>query len=126
MHKEEKRECCRESIRELGPSSLFSSVSSWSPPLLFVESWKFVVVTWDFACELTFVESFVPVQQTNRYQQKSIISLPTQVHLWMHSLQVSLFVFVFCDVVFPPFFISLNLGSVSWTFRPLGVERLHG
>jgi hypothetical protein len=126
MHKEEKRECCRESIRELGPSSLFSSVSSWSPPLLFVESWKFVVVTWDFACELTFVESFVPVQQTNRYQQKSIISLPTQVHLWMHSLQVSLFVFVFCDVVFPPFFISLNLGSVSWTFRPLGIERLHG
>lgn len=125
MHKEEKRECCRESIRELGPSSLFSSVSSWSPPLLLVESWKFVVMTWDFACELTFVESFVPVQQTNRYQQKSIISLPTQVHL-MHSLQVSLFVFVFCDVVFPPFFISLNLGSVSWTFRPLCIERLHG
>ncbi len=25
---------------------------------------EFVVVTWDFACELTFVESFVPVQQT--------------------------------------------------------------
>lgn len=118
MHKEEKRECCRESMRELGPSSLFSSVSSWSPPLLFVESWKFVVMTWDFACELTFVESFVPVQQTNRYQQNSIISMLTQVHLWMHSLQVSLFVFVFCDVVFPPFFISLNLGSVSWTFRP--------
>jgi hypothetical protein len=91
-----------------------------------VESWKFVVVTWDFACELTFVESFVPVQQTNRYQQNSIISMLTQVHLWMHSLQVSLFVFVFCDVVFPPFFISLNLGSVSWTFRPLGIERLHG
>jgi hypothetical protein len=78
-------------------------------------------VTWDFACELTFVEYFVPVQQTNRYQQKSIISLPTPVHLWMNSLQVSLFVFVF-----PPFFISLNLGSVSWTFRPLGIERLHG
>jgi hypothetical protein len=52
-------------------------------------------VTWDFACELTFVESFVPVQQTNSYQQKSIISLPSRVHLWMHSLQVSLFCFCF-------------------------------
>jgi len=103
-------------------SSFFSFFLVPSSPLCG----EFVVVTWDFACELTFVESFVPVQQTNRYQQKSIISLPTQVHLWMHSLQVSVFVFVFCDFVFPPFFVSLNLGSVSWTFRPLGIETLHG
>lgn len=105
-------------------SSFFSFFLVPSSPLCGIL--EFVVMIWDFACELTFVESFVPVQQTNRYQQKSIISMLTQVHLWMHSLQVSLFVFVFCDVVFPPFFISLNLGSVSWTFRPLGIERLHG
>jgi hypothetical protein len=90
-------------------SSFFSFFLVPSSPLCG----EFVVVTWDFACELTFVESFVPVQQTNRYQQKSIISLRSQVLLWMHSLQVSLFAFVFCDSVFPPFFISLNLGSVS-------------